>query len=185
MATTNLRPHLWTRNEYDRMIEAGILHPELRLELVEGEILTMSLQGSRHITAIRLVETALRKVFSTGHDVRTRAPLALDERSEPEPDVAVVTGSMRDYRDAHPATAVLVVEIADSTLSFDRGRKKALYARVGIAEYWILNLDDSQLEVSRHAQGTSYADQQTVSPGNRIAPLACPDNPIAIDDLLP
>ncbi len=64
MATTNLRPHLWTRNEYDRMIEAGILHPELRLELVEGEILTMSLQGSRHITAIRLVETALRnRVF--------------------------------------------------------------------------------------------------------------------------
>ncbi len=78
MATTNLRPHLWTRNEYDRMIEAGILHPELRLELVEGEILTMSLRGSRHIMAIRLVETALRKVFSTGHDVRTRATRALE-----------------------------------------------------------------------------------------------------------
>ena len=183
MATTNLRPHLWTRNEYDRMIEAGILHPELRLELVEGEILTMSPQGSRHITAIRLVETALQVAFSTGYDVHTQAPLALDERSEP--DVAVVTGSMRDYRDAHPATAVLVVEIADSTLSFDRGRKKALYACAGIAEYWILNLDDSQLEVSRHAQGTSYAEQQTVSPGNRIAPLAHSDSPIAVDDLLP
>jgi Uma2 family endonuclease len=92
---------------------------------------------------------------------------------------------MRDYRDAHPATAVLVVEVADCTLSFDRGRKKLLYARAGIAEYWILNLDDPQLEVSRHAQGTSYAEQQTVSPGSRIAPLARPDCPIAVDDLLP
>ncbi len=115
--------------------------------------------------------------------IRARAPLALDERSEP--DVAVVTGSMRNYRDAHPTTTVLVVEIADSTLSFGLGRKKALYARAGIAEYWILNLDDSQLEVSRHAQWTSYAEQQTVSPGNRIAPLACPDCPIAVDNLLP
>ena len=183
MATTAVRPHLWTRNEYERMIEAGILHPESRLELVEGEILSMSPQGSRHITAIRLVETALREVFTTGHDVRTQAPLALDERSEP--DVAVVTGSMRDYRDVHPATAVLVVEVADSTLSFDRGRKMALYARAGIAEYWILNLDDSQLEVSRHAQGASYAEQQSVPPGNRIAPLGCHDCPIAVDDLLP
>ena len=153
MATTNLRPHLWTRNEYDRMIEAGILHPESRLELVEGEILTMSLQGSRHITAIRLVETALRKVFSTGHDVRTRAPLALDERSEPEPDVAVVTGSMRDYRDAHPATAVLVVEIADSTLSFDRGRKKALYARAGIPEAWLVDLPADRIAMYREPTG--------------------------------
>ncbi|GMQ76510.1 MAG: Uma2 family endonuclease [Gammaproteobacteria bacterium] len=185
MATTAVRPHLWTRNEYDRMIEAGIFHPESHLELIEGEVLTMTPQGSRHMTAIRLVETALREVFSIGHDVRTQAPLALDERSEPEPDVAVVTGTPRDYRDAHPATAVLVVEVADSTLSFDRGRKKALYARAGIAEYWIVNLDDSQLEVSRHAEGVSYAEQQTVSPGNRIAPLARPDSPIAVDDLLP
>ena len=99
--------------------------------------------------------------------------------------MAVVTGSMRDYRDAHPVTAVLVVEVADSTLSFDRGRKMALYAHAGIAEYWILNLDDLQLEVSRHAHGACYAERQTVSPGNRIAPLARPDCPIAIDDLLP
>ncbi len=105
--------------------------------------------------------------------------------AKPETDVAVVTGSMRDYRDAHPATAVLIVEVADTTVSFDRGRKKALYGRAGIAEYWILNLADSQLEVSRHAQGASYAEQQSVPPGNRIAPLACHDCPIAVDDLLP
>ena len=184
MATTAVRPYSWTRDEYDRMVEAGIFHPESRLELVEGEILTMTPQGSRHITAIRLAEAALREAFAIGHDVRTQAPLALDDRSEPEPDVAVVTGTLRDYRDAHPATAILVVEVADSTLSYDRGRKKAVYARAGIAEYWIVNLDDSQLEVWRCVRGASYAEHQILRSGDRIAPLACPGRSIAVDDLL-
>ena len=92
------------------MIEAGIFHPEAHLELIEGEILSMSPQGSRHITAILLVENALRAVFSTGYLVRTQAPIALDDRSQPEPDVSVVAGTPRDYRDAHPTTVELVVE---------------------------------------------------------------------------
>ena len=185
MSTTAERPHAWTRAEYDRMIETGIFHPEAHLELIEGEILSMSPQGSRHITAILLVENALRAVFSTGYLVRTQAPIALDDRSQPEPDVSVVAGTPRDYRDAHPTTVELVVEIADRSLSFDRGQKKALYACAGIGEYWVVNLNDSRLEVWRHPRNGIYADEGTFGPEDRVAPLARPDHAIAISDLLP
>lgn len=185
MSTTAERPHAWTRAEYDRMIETGIFHPEAHLELIEGEILTMSPQGSRHLTAILLVDMALRAVFSTGYVVRTQAPIALGDRSEPEPDVSVVAGTPRDYRDSHPATAELVVEIADRTLGFDRGKKKALYARAGVGEYWIVNLNDSRLEVWRHPRNGIYEEERSLGPENWVAPLARPDDAIAIADLLP
>ncbi len=83
------------------------------------------------------------------YTVRNQMPLALDENSEPEPDVAVVPGKARDYTQAHPTTAVLVVEVADATLRLDRKTKQAVYARNGIAEYWIVNLKDNSLEVYR------------------------------------
>ncbi|MGH7164603.1 MAG: Uma2 family endonuclease, partial [Nitrospiraceae bacterium] len=139
----------WTRQEYDRLVVEGFFHPEERLELMEGEIVRMTPQGSLHATAIRLVEEALRAAFGTGFDVRVQMPLALTDDSEPEPDVAVVTGNPRDYRDTHPSAAVLIVEVADATVPYDRERKRALYARVGIADYWIVNLLDRRLEVFR------------------------------------
>ena len=142
MGGQTVQTRRWTRDEYDRMIATGIFHPEERLELLEGEIVHMTPQGSGHATAVRLVEDALRNLFNVGFDVRVQMPLALGTDSEPEPDVAVVVGPPRDYRDEHPRVAILVVEVADSTLSLDRERKAALYARAGIQEYWLLNLTD-------------------------------------------
>ena len=108
------------------MVEAGVLAPGERAELIDGEVLAMTPQGSLHATAVVLVEEALRAAFAAGYVIRVQMPLALDPSSEPEPDVAVVRGSPRDYRDAHPTSALLVVEVANATLGYDRDQKGSL-----------------------------------------------------------
>jgi Uma2 family endonuclease len=191
MGVSAVQTRRWTREEYERLAETGIFHPEERVELIDGELVLMTPQKSVHATAVRLVEDALRIAFGSGYDVRAQLPLALDPDSEPEPDVAVVAGAPRDYRDAHPATALLVVEVADTTLTFDRERKGSLYARAGIAEYWIVNLADRLLEVYRDpapapsAQyGWSYRVTQRLSPSDSVNPLATSQARIAVSDLL-
>jgi len=182
----------WTRQEYDRMIDAGVLTPEDRVELIDGEIVTVTPQKSRHATAVSLTETVLRHAFGEHVQVRTLLPLALAPASEPEPDVAVVTGSPRDYRDAHPSTALLIVEVADTSLAFDRTTKASVYARAGIADYWLLNLVDEVIEVHRNPEPSSdaplgwrYATVERRDAHDRVAPLARPDCFIAARDLLP
>lgn len=175
----------WTRDEYYRMAEAGILRPEDRVELIDGEILTMAPQKSPHATAMQLAQEALREAFGAGFVVRPQLPLVLDELNEPEPDLAVVRGEPRDYRDAHPTTALLVVEVAESSLGFDRGVKSRLYAHAGIPEYWIVDLAGGALEVLRSPAGGEYRERRVLHHGASIAPLARPDTPIAVADLLP
>ncbi len=182
----------WTRDEYDRMIDAGVFTTEDHVELINGEIVTMTPQKSRHATAVRLADDALRRAFGEGVDVRAQLPLALSIDSEPEPDVAVVTGSPRDYRDAHPTTALLVLEVSDATLSFDRTRKAAMYARAGLADYWLLNLVDQILEVRRFPAPSTdspdawgYAVVEEYSAGDQVAPLERPHYLIAVAELLP
>lgn len=185
MSQTAIQRHQWTREEYDRMIAAGVFHPEARLELIDGEIINMTPQGSLHVTAVRLAEERLRLAFPQGHDIRVQMPLALDTNSEPEPDIAVVTGTLLDYRDSHPSTAILIIEVADTTLSFDQQQKKKLYARTGIQDYWIINLIDQQLEVYRDPKGDEYMQIKTLQSGETITPLSSPQSNIAISELLP
>lgn len=182
----------WTRAEYDRMVEAGVFPPGERLELIDGEVVTMTPQGSAHASAVSLAEDALRAAFGAGYDVRVRMPLVLDPTSEPEPDVVVVPGGPRDYRDAHPTSALLVVEVADTTLPYDREQKRSLYARGAIREYWILNLVDRQVEVYREPMaehgtpyGWGYRTARTHDAGERIIPLAAPQSVVRVADLLP
>lgn len=180
-----LRLHRFSRAEYDQMVDAGIFGPEDRIELLDGEIIDRAPQKSRHATATCLMQDALRAAFGHGYDVRPQLPLCLDDRSEPEPDIAVVTGGPRDYLDAHPATAVLVVEVAESTLSYDRGRKAAAYARNGIPEYWILNVADEALEVHRGPENGAYTERRVLRAGERIAPRSTPGHDVAVADILP
>ena len=190
MGGQTVQTRRWTREEYDRMIATGIFHPEERLELIEGEIVHMTPQGSGHATAVSLMEEALRRVFGPGLVVRVQMPLALDAESEPEPDIAVVVGEPRDYRGEHPRTAVLVVEVADTTLSFDRSRKAVLYARAGIQEYWLLNLKERCLEIHRAPQAIGstdarYSSRRVAGAGESVAPLGCPTASLSVTDLLP
>jgi Uma2 family endonuclease len=182
----------WTRDEYDRMIDAGVLTENDRVELIEGEIVNVTPQNSPHATAVQLGAAALRRTFGEGVDVRQQLPLALSDDSEPEPDVAVVIGSIRDYRDAHPTTALLILEVADSSLAFDRTKKANVYARAKIADYWLVNLIDGILEVRRFPAPSTdstnqwdYAVVERYAASDRVAPIARPQAPIAVADLLP
>lgn len=186
-------PRLWTREEFERAGELGLFGVDERLELIEGCIFEqMSPQKSAHATSSQLVEEWARNAFAGGFVVRGQKPLALGERSEPEPDVAVVTGAARDYTGGHPQTALLVVEIADTTLRYDRTTKASLYARAGIPEYWIVNLVDRVLEVYRQpAQaseqplGHAYRVLMVMGEAERLAPLGAPHFAVTVSDLLP
>jgi Uma2 family endonuclease len=111
-----IRHRSWTRTEYERAITAGVFHEDERLELIAGHLIVGEPQNSPHATAVELAVDALRTAFGTGWRVRMQLPLALGEDAEPEPDVAVVRGAPRDFRDAHPSHAALVVEVADASL---------------------------------------------------------------------
>ena len=117
MSVPAIQTKHWTRQEYDRLADAGILAPDERVELLEGEIVTMTPQHGPDSASIGLAEAALRKAFGPAHWIRIQLPLIVDPDSEPEPDLAVVPGSPRDYVTEHPRAALLVVEIADSTLA--------------------------------------------------------------------
>ncbi len=187
-------PHvrLWTREEYLKMAEAGVFAPGERVELIEGEIIAMTPQKGPHATGVTLVWEEVRRAFGAEYVVRGQLPLDLGSFSQPEPDVAVVRGSARDFRDAHPTTAVLVVEVSDVTVDLDRHQKASLYARAGIPEYWILNLPERVLEVYRdpatisdHPLGYGYRSSQRLDATAWVVPLASPTNRIAVADLLP
>lgn len=182
----------WKRVEYERLVEMGVFDSDERLELLDGLLVVREPQGVPHAAATRLVLAALRRAFGEGWLVDSQLPFALDDDSEPEPDVCVVPGGPRDYRDAHPSRAVLIVEVAESSLRKDRAHKASLYARAGIADFWIVNLVDRVLEVHRDPQpspaapyGWSYRTVAILRDPETIAPLAAPAARIAVSDLLP
>jgi Uma2 family endonuclease len=187
MAVATVETHRWTREEYERLAAKGFFPPGKRVELVEGVIYDMAPQNSPHATALHISQEALRTLFppGSGYAVRSQSPLALNEGSEPEPDLAVVPGSFLDYRDHHPTMALLVLEIADSSLFHDRKRKIPLYARCGIPESWLLNLVRGTLEVYRDPIGGAYQTWTVLQAGDGIAPLSRPDRSIQVAELLP
>ncbi|MBI2563812.1 MAG: Uma2 family endonuclease [candidate division NC10 bacterium] len=182
----------WKRVEYERLVEKGVFMPGERVELIDGLLVVAEPQSASHFAAVRLVERALVRAFGEGWDVRAQGPIALDDASEPEPDVAVVRGELRDYVRAHPADPVLVVEVALTSVNFDREHKASLYARAGRPEYWIVNLVDRVLEVRREPApspsapyGWDYSTVEVLRPGDSVSPLAAPAAQIAVSDLLP
>lgn len=185
-------PRLWTREEYYKMADAGVFHPEERVELIGGRIVTMSPQNSPHATCLILVSDVLRAIFASGYVIRIQLPLDLSSSSQPEPDIAVVLGRTRDYARAHPTTALLVVEVSESTVRFDRDEKASLYASASIPEYWIVNLRTQRLEVYRdpapmpgEPYGYGYLSNSQFVLGDTVAPLANSHGVIQIADLLP
>jgi len=179
------RPRLWARADYERLVSAGVFGPSDRVELLEGEIIERTPEKSRHAAAIDLVAEALRRAFGPAYTIRIQHPLAVSESSEPEPDVAVVPGSARDYVEEHPRTAALVVEVADTSLEYDRSRKSRVYAEAGLAEYWIANVVGAVLEVHRDPAPAGYRSVSRLGAGQTIAPLAAPGAQVAVADLLP
>jgi Uma2 family endonuclease len=192
MAHAEVKTHRWRRVEYERLIETGFFRPGDPVELVGGQLIVAEPQGNRHFAAVQAMEEALRTAFGPGWQIRGQGPLALDEESEPEPDVAVVPGSFRDYVDGHPSRPVLVVEISESSLGLDRDHKGSLYARAGLADYWIVNLVDQALEVYRDPGpdpaapfGWRYRSVEVLRGEAVASPLASGGASVHVRDVLP
>jgi len=191
MAQAPLTLRRWTRLEYERLVDIGAFDRE-PVELLGGQLIVAEPQGSYHVTAVGMLGSRLGTLLPRGWIVRMQAPLALDEESAPEPDLAVVPGTWADYRHAHPTSAALVVEVADSSLAFDRDQKGSLYARARVADYWIVNLVDRVLEIYRDpgpdptaAHGWRYRSPLMLSPAETVAPLALPALRLSVGELLP
>lgn len=192
MQTAYPRTRRWTRVEYDRLIDKGMFQPGERLELLAGNLVVREPQGDPHTLAVELVNEALRTAFGPEWRVRVQLPIALDEDSEPEPDISVAPGRVRDRTEAKPSRLALVVEIAESSLALDCEYKGGLYARARVPEYWIVNLADRVLEVYRDPRpdasasyGWAYRSVQSLSAGEHVSPLAAPTARVSVADLLP
>jgi Uma2 family endonuclease len=171
------------------LAENGLLDPE-KYELIEGEIILKGSQGRLHIAVVtRLI--AVLGAFFGGDAVQTHAQIGIgeiDEFNDPEPDVAVVRGSLRDHleREPNPATEILLaVEAANTSLLGDTPTKARIYARQRIQEYWVVSIPHRQLIVLRKPEGEVYTDMSTYNAGEPVSPLAAPDARVQVADLLP
>ena len=191
MLTQEVKPRQWTSADYYQMADMGLFQDQ-RVELIEGEIIDMPPQLDKHYWTIMLVSRALERALGEGFVVRQQGPLDLSDRSIPEPDVAVVAGNLRQLMSqGHPTSALLVVEVSQTTIRFDRTQKASMYARHDIADYWIINLIDQIIEVYRDPvpdaeapYGFAYASRQTYRRGQQVALLAKPECSIRVDDCL-
>lgn len=178
------RRRIWTKKEYYKLIDIGFFNGK-RAELIEGEIIEMSPMKTPHAVTIGLVESVLREVFGKSFVVRGQLPIDFNEINEPEPDVAVVKGNIRDYLESHPKTGELIVEISASTLNYDRNVKGKLYAQNGIQDYWIIDLKKRRIEVYRSPKFDKFQESTFFYENDEISPLAKPAAKIKVSELLP
>ncbi len=177
----------WTVKEYHKLGKIGFFHPEERVELISGNILKMSAKGTAHTSALGRTDRLFQDLFNNLAWVRVQDPIALDDNSEPEPDIAVVRIDPLDYATHHPTPSevYLIIEVADSSLAYDREIKAKIYARSGIADYWILNVNERQLHVFREPTEDGYQSEIILGESASISPLQFPAFNIAIQQMLP
>ena len=172
-----LTEHRFTVDEYHRMGEAAIFREDDRVELIRGRIVQMSAIGRRHAGCVNYFTRTLTSLLGERALVSVQNPVILDADGEPQPDVAVLTPRPGDYRDRHPQPAdiLLLVEVADTTLDYDRDEKLPLYAEAGVREVWLVNLPGDAIELYRDPRDGRYAEVRTGRRAETIAPLAFPD----------
>lgn len=181
------RRHRYTRDEYHRMAEAGIFGEDDRVELIEGEIIDMAPTGSQHAGTVVYLNTALQTALHGNALVSVQNPITLDEHSEPQPDLAVLRPRKDFYRDSHPRPrdVLLVIEIAASSATYDRDVKLPLYARFGIPEAWLVDLEQRRLERYAEPAAAGYLTRETVRDLAKV-PLPTPTGgPLDLRSLFP
>lgn len=172
--------------DYHQMAESGILQPDERVELLEGQIIQMAAKGTAHSASVSRIEQLLRNRLGSCILLRFQDPIRLDDYSEPEPDIAVVRPNPNFYEDHHPipSEVFLLIEVSDKTLQFDRETKAPVYGRSGIAEYWVLDVNGRKLHGYRSPSKTGYQSETILSEELEIAPLAFPDCVMAVREML-
>ncbi len=186
MATVNPIKHLTNLDEWRRLGEAAIFPPDSRLELINGEILEMAPIGFNHAGHLKRINKLFTKLVADNVITSVQDPLQLGDLSEPEPDFMLLKPNDDYYTSRHPAAddVLLLIEVADSSLSFDQNQKLRLYALHGIPEYWLLNLNDSCLEVYRKPNGEVYAEKTTLHEGDTITLSQLAEISIRMADVL-
>lgn len=195
---------LWNKDDYYRLADLGFFNGK-RVELIEGEIFVkynytefdegeyeMSAMSSLHFSGVNVAAEVMREVFKKKYFVSVQCPVDMGESSELEPDVSIIEGKARDFKNAIPKTAALIIEVSDTSLLYDRGKKASLYARAKIEDYWIVNVKDKRLEVYRRPikdetafYGFSYGEIRILTENDEATPLAAPDAKIKVADILP
>jgi len=176
----------FTVDEYYRMVKAGILNEDDRVELIEGDIVEMAPIGSRLAGCVK----HLNELFSQGVGqhalVSVQDPVRLGERTEPQPDIALLRRRSDYYASAHPGPGdlLLMVEVADTSADYDRGVKAPLYAGAGIREFWLVDLQGQRIEVYRDASPEGYRQMRTVQRGERLSPEALANLELSAEDVL-
>jgi Uma2 family endonuclease len=176
------RPVSWTCAEFHCFGDLGLFEGR-RAMLIDGVILEEASKNPPHAITLELVEQTIRTAFGTGWRFRKRSPLVLGQHLDPEPDFAVIAGTPRGSS-GHPTMADLVIEVADSSLDFDTTQKRLLYARAGIREYWVVDINGRRLLVYRDPQGGDYAIQLVCGPTDAVSPLVLTTTTVRVADLL-
>ncbi len=184
---TMLQLRLWTVEDYHRMAEAGIFGAEERVELLEGKIIWMIAKGTAHRSAVGRTDYLFKNRLVNRAWVSIQEPVKLNERSEPEPDVAVVKIDPLDYADHHPTPSevYLIIEVADSSLKLDCETKSKAYSKAGIIDYWVLDVVSRQLHVFRQPADDGYQSEEIFAEDCTISPLEFPDLQIGVFEMLP
>ncbi len=189
MQTTEspLQLRLWTVDEYHRMAEAGIFEPSERVELLEGKIIWMVAKGTAHRSAVGRTNKLLQNLLENQAWIAIQDPVKLNERSEPEPDVAVVKIDPLDYVDHHPTPDEIyfIIEVADSSLKLDTEIKAKAYSPAGIKDYWVLDVVKRELIVFRNPTIDGYQNQEIFTEHQKISPLDFPNLELVIAEMLP
>jgi Uma2 family endonuclease len=186
------RPIYWTMAEFHTLWDRGFFTGTRRAILVDGVILEMPNPDPPHDFSLTQAHMYLMAAFAVGHYVRNQQGFHAALDTDPGPDLAVVVGTPRDYLTAHPTTAVLIVEVANSSLAYDRREKAHIYAAAGVPEYWVLDIVGRQLLIFRDPipdaaalRGHRYATQTTHADTDSVSPQAAPAAVVAIAALLP
>lgn len=183
------RERPFTVEEYHILARAGILDEDDRIELLDGRLITMSPIGSKHLHCVNRLEYLFGRRLYTLPEPPARLsiqnPVRLDDRSEPEPDVVLLRPDAPQDRTPIPEDVLLLIEVADTTLAYDRNAKRPRYAAAGIPEVWIVALEEETIQVCRRPMGSDYGEIITHLRGETVAVAALPDlEPIAVDEVL-
>jgi Uma2 family endonuclease len=201
MATATISPELETTKlegpilperrrftvaEFERMADQGIFRENERLELIDGEIIRMSKIKSPHAGCVSWLDRELNVRPTHRASVRCQSPIQLDDHTEPEPDIAIAKWREDDYRSAHPAPSdlLLVIEVMDTSATYDREVKLPIYSKAGIPEVWLVDLNERFIEVHRRPLAGSYADKTVAMLGQSVSPLAFPEVELLVDRIL-
>ena len=178
----------FTNAEYHELAEIGVLVPDERVQLIAGDIIVMSPVGNPHATCVTFISDELYILRQTERAcIRTQNPLVMDDNSEPEPDAMLLAWREDGYafRAPHPEDVLLLVEVSDSTLEYDRDVKMSLYAAAGVPEAWLVNLRDGWIESNTQPTADGYRLTRRYAPGDTIAPQAFPDLAIPVERIIP